>query len=510
MKKTERPMSARYDVVVIGAGHNGLTAAIELVRAGLSVIVLEAREYPGGYATTCEPLLPGFRHSPHANSFLFADIMPDAIAPAALGVALHHPEAQLGVAFADGRPPVILHRPDLLGRTRKSLGTYSQRDAATYVDLKRRTAGFGSLIRKGLYEGPDPKWFAAQQVAIRAAFKGHRAARSLGTNSARMLIDQLFEAPEVRILLYHLATETGVALEERGGDIAFLGYSLWIAGRWRIPAGGMGAYAAALHRAADEAGAEIACGAPVSRIIVDAGRAVGVETAAGTVIRASRAVLAATPILEMFDAMVDAEIISPKERNELEVFRRQRPGSIGSSLFCLDEAPRYKSARHDPEIDACLKTIIGHETPADVLSDDEDVGAGLLPRPAGVVRMHSLWDMSQAPGGQHAVGVDSRFPAASLLDDESRRMVEAAFPTALLDVWNRAREDALRPPLAMMSDLSSPFERRMMVRIGADQYRSSINGLYIGGPGVYPGGGVHGACGGNAARVILGDIGPTA
>jgi phytoene dehydrogenase-like protein len=295
-------------------------------------------------------------------------------------------------------------------------------------------------------------------------------------------------------------------LEERGGDVAFLGYSLWIAGRWRIPVGGMGAYAKALGDAAETAGAKIACSTRVARIILDGGRAVGVETAAGRTIRALRGVLAATPILDTLDGMVDAAAIAPRERDELTAFRRQRPASIATSLFCLTQAPHYKSASHDPQIDACLKTIVGHETPADVLTHHADLRAGLLPKPAGVVRVHSLWDPTQAPDGRHVAGVDSGFPAASCFDGDNWRMVEAAFPDAFLEVWSKARADALAPPLAMSSDLSSPFERRMLVRMGSGQYRASIRGLYLAGPGIYPGGGVHGACGRNAARTILDDI----
>lgn len=497
-------MAEQYDVIINGAGHNGLSAAIDLRRAGLSVLVLEAEAEAGGCARTAEPLLPGFRHSAHANTLIFTDVMPAAVAPATLGVELHHPEAQLGVAFADGRPPVILHRPDLLARTRASLAVYSRKDAATYAALKQRSTRFGALIRRGLYGPPDRAWFAEQAEAVRAAYRGHVDMRSMGSGSARTLIDSLFEAPEVRILLYHLATETGLALEERGGDIAFLGYSLWIAGRWRIPIGGMGAYAEALGRAAMANGVKIECSTRVARIIVEQGRAAGVETAAGAVLRASRAVLAATPILDSF-AMVDPAAIGAAERDELAAFRRQQPGSIAGSFFCLTGRPRYKSARHDPQIDACLKTVVGHESPADVLGQEADVRAGLLPRPAGVIRMHSLWDATQAPPGQHAAAADSAFPAASSLDADSWRMVERAFPEAFLRMWNLYCEDGPIAPLAMASDLSAPFERRMLIRIGADQYRASVGGLYLAGPGIYPGGGVHGACGHNAARTILSD-----
>jgi phytoene dehydrogenase-like protein len=473
---------------------------------GQSVLVIEAQKGVGGCATTTEPLLPGFRHSPHANTFLFADLMPVAISPATLGVNVHRPAAQLGVAFADGRPPVILHRPDLLARTRASLGAYSSADARTYVELKRQSAGLGPLLRQGLYVAPDAGWFHAQRAAVRRAFKGVCRAENLGANTARGLIDDLFETPEVRILLYALATETGVALEEIGSDVAFLGYSTWIAGRWRVPAAGMQAYSDALQRSVVASGVRIALSTRVSKIVLKDGRAGGVEMLTGEIVDAKRAVLVAAPILHLFDELLGREAISRAERDEIDSFRRALPSTIGTTVFCLEQAPHYKSAQHDPEIDACLKTIVGFESPSDVLVQDADVREGRLPSPAGVVRVHSLWDDALAPREQHVAGVDSRFPATNYMDRDTWRLVESAFPEAFLEIWRRYLvDDAVAEPMAMSCDCSSDFERRMLVRMGPDQYRTSVAGLYLAGPGVYPGGGVHGACGHNAAQTIMAD-----
>ncbi|HEX8902915.1 phytoene desaturase family protein [Vitreimonas sp.] len=497
-------MAEQYDVIVIGAGHNGLTAALELASAGWSVLVLEAEVSAGGCAVTIEPLLPGFRHNPHANALMFTELMPEQIAPAARGVQLHHPAAQLGVAFADGRAPVILHRPDLLERTAASLGVYSPADAAKYVALKRASAPMGPLIRDGLYAAPNSEWFARQAEAVRRSFAKLCDVRVLGQRTARALIDDLFATPEVRLLLYHLATETGLGLEDEGGDLAFLSYSLWIAGRWRTVHGGIASYVGALAAAARDAGVQIRTSTRIARVVAEGERAVGVVTAAGETIVASAGVLAAAPIVDV-ERMLETGVMSRKECDEFAAFRKGRPGSIAGSMFCLKRAPIYKSARHDPEIDACLKTIVGHERPEDAVAQSADVRIGLLPKPAGVVRMHGHWDATLAPEGCQVVGVDSAFPAAEHLDGETWRAVEASFPEAFVDVWRGYCEDDFEI-LAMRCDATSRFERRMMVRMGADQYRASVSGLYLGGPGVYPGGGVHGACGHNAAQTMLADF----
>lgn len=499
-------MRETYDVVIIGGGHNGLVAATELARAGFSVCVAEERERVGGCAVTTEPLLPHFRHNPHANSFLFADIMLQGMAPSALDVDLIQPEAQLGVAFTDGRPPAILHRPDLLDSTHASLAVYSHADASKYVAMKRRSGKLGPVLREGLYAAPNTAWFDKQRRTILQVFRPFCKGDQLGRRTARQLIDGIFETAEIRILLYALAVETGVGLEETGGDLAFLGFSLWVAGRWRISIGGMQAYSDALLDAAQTVGARVLVSTPIERVLIKEGRAIGVRTAHGLEIHATQAVVAAIPILNLFDDLLTTDHVSSAEQAELEAFRRNSPPSIGTSAFCLDWEPRYKSGRHDPQIDRCLKTVIGFETPFDILEQAANVRAGLLPRPAGIVRVQSLWDHALTPAGHHIAAVDSSFPAMTAMDRATWRQVEAAFPTALFEVWQRHLiNQHAAPPMTMSLDDALGFERRMLVRLGDAQYRTSVSSLYLAGPGVYPGGGLHGGCGHNAAYTVIND-----
>ena len=144
-------MTRTYDAIVIGAGHNGLCLAAYLQRAGLSTVVVERRHEEGGGTNTEEPVLPGFRHNMHAQYMEFFDIMP-MIADFGLeelGLRTVMPEAQAGIAFADGRPPVILHRPDLLERTHESIAHYSKSDADMYVELKHRAMALEPVLAAG-------------------------------------------------------------------------------------------------------------------------------------------------------------------------------------------------------------------------------------------------------------------------------------------------------------------------------------------------------------------------
>jgi len=145
-------ITTTYDAVVIGAGHNGLCLAAYLQRAGLSTVVIERRHEEGGGVNTEEPVLPGFRHNMHAQYMEFFDIMPMIrdFGLEEVGLRTVMPEAQAGIAFADGRPPIIVYRPDLLERTRESIAAYSKVDADTFVELKRRAVEVEELVATDL------------------------------------------------------------------------------------------------------------------------------------------------------------------------------------------------------------------------------------------------------------------------------------------------------------------------------------------------------------------------
>lgn len=501
-------MGSRHrDVVIIGGGHNGLVAAQALARAGLEVLVAEADARPGGCASTEEHLLAGFRHSAHANCLMFSELMPDLISPIALGLTLHQPDAQFGLPFPDGSPPVVLHRPGLLKRTHASLRRYSAADAETYCDLKSRSAALGRVMKQSLYQPPDQQQLRNQVAAVRRAYGDVCKSHPLGSGTARALIDALFRTPQVRTLLYGLALDTGTPLDEAGGDVGFLGYSLWIAGRWRTVSGGMQSYADALAGAARAAGAEIVTDTRISRIVLESGRATGVDAGVHGILAASTAVLAATNVLHLFDDLLEAGSIGRRETRELQAFRSVAAPTIGVSTFPLPTRPRYLSARHDPDIDVCLKTLMGFDQPSDVIAHETDIRRGLLPQPAGVIRVHTNWDPQLAPPGRHFAAVDSSFPAVSSLAPETWRLVGEGFPHAVHERWQSYLTGQGVTPYASSFDYGPQFERRMLLRTGRDQYRTSVSNLYLGGPGTYPGGGIHGACGWNAAQTILHDSG---
>ncbi len=352
-----------YDAVVIGAGHNGLCTAAYLARAGLRTAIVERRHEEGGGINTEEPLMPGFRFNLHAQYMEFFDIMPmiQDFGLEDLGLRTVMPEAQAGITFADGRPPVILHRPDMLDRTHANLARYSKADADTYVELKQRAARLEPMLAVGLYSLPSPAADGAQNMILEAAFGDMGIGSHFGAKSPKVVIDELFETDELRGLLYRACVEWGFPLDQTGTGFGFLTFIMWTMGNWKLALGGTHTLAKAMTQACYREGVELIENTAAEGIIVEDGRAVGVQTRSGD-IRAERCIASNADVRQTLLDMVGEDNLSDLWVRRAKAFRYGPSHVLGTPMFCLHDAPRYKSARHDPDIDRCFYTMVGFDS----------------------------------------------------------------------------------------------------------------------------------------------------
>jgi phytoene dehydrogenase-like protein len=495
-----------FDAIVVGAGHNGMTLAGYLQRAGLTTVVVEAAFQVGGMTATTAPLLPGHLHNPHANYLMYQDLM-HAMRDLALerfGLRMVHPAAQHGITFADGRPPIVLHRPDLLDRTKANLSLHATADASTFAELRARASRLRALLGEGMYWFPQRQWFSELREQVIGTYGDMVASASLGRETARDLIDGMFRATELRTLLYRISAEFGADVAEPGTDVSFLAMVLPTVGNLRLPLGGMRELAAALHASCRSAGVTFICGADVESIVTRGGRAVGVLARGVGNVWARQLVASSLSVADTELDLVDDGPRTAERRRELEHFRARRSSVLASSMFCLRDAPDYLSARWDPDINHCAQTMIGIETTDEALAHMADVSARRLPAPAAAVRVNSLWDRSQAPPGRHTAGADSVFPD---LEPAVWAGVEEHYNRALLERWAACAPN-MRSNNVLAERFFAPgrYERKALLCEGQDQYRSSVDRLYVCGSTTHPGGGVHGACGYNAYRVIVADL----
>jgi phytoene dehydrogenase-like protein len=505
VKATSR--ATPFDIIVIGGGHNGLVAAAYLQRAGLSTLVLESTAQCGGLATTTSPGPPGYFHNPHANYLMYHDLMP-ARADLRLrghGLRTRWPHVQHGIAFADGRRPVVIYRSDRLEATRASVARHSAQDAETLVALLRAAGQVRSEMAQHLYRPPDLEQLNQFMRHVTAAYAGMLPSAS-SVWSAQALIDHTFESAEVRTLLLRIAVEWGTSVDQAGSASAFLASVLPAVGRMRLPLGGMRSLAEALASSAAAAGVTIMLRAPVVAIRTHGSRASAVQLADGAVIPARVGIVSSIGLETTLSAMLGNSSLPPKWRSDVAQFARQRATALASSMYCFRRAPDYESARWDADINRCFQVMVGLDDCEAVVRHTTEIDKGLLPEPAGAIRVNTMWDQKQAPPNRHVVGVDSFFPGLASSSAEWHD-IAASYNDAFLRIWRRyalnVTADNLLDHRFVVPD---SYDRKLLLRHGADQYRSPIQGLYLCGTSTFPGGGVHGACGYNAAAVILTDL----
>ncbi len=525
-----------YDAIVVGAGHNGLTAAAYLATGGLRVLVLEARDRIGG-ATVTEELAPGVRVPALAHTV--GRLRPSVARELALtkhGLSLVSPEVRVFAPQPDGRAVTLWAD---LGKSVEAIRAWSEDDATAFVEFDRGVRSLARFLGDLGDEAPPEihaPGFGDALVGLRLgrAFRGlgkvdgHTILRVLAMAVADY-VGESFRSEAVRATLAWRGVRYTAMGPWSAGTTAVLladsaGNDGGAAGETVFAKGGPSAVADALSSAAQAAGAEIRTGARVVAITSTDGVVTGVALESGEEIVAP-AIVAGIDPKRLLTGLVDPVTLGPSLRWRAGNIRT--PGTVAKVNLALDGLPAFPAAGGDPRL-LRGRIQVGTTSIDDVERAFDASKYGRLPETAVLeATIPSLVDPSLVAGakdGTHVMsvlvqwlpptlGADDWAARRDEVGDLAIRTLETVAPGIGARVTAR---QVLTPadleteygltgghPLHAEPGLDSFFLWRPL--LGWARYRMPVDGLYLAGSGAHPGGGVTGAPGRNAAREVLAD-----
>ena len=527
-------MSKRYDVVVIGGGHNGLVNAAYLARAGKKVLVLERRYVLGGAAVT-EEIIPGFKFS--VFSYVVSLLRPEIIRD------LDLPRHGLEILPLDGTLTPMqngdhLWRVNDHAKTRRELERHSKLDAEAYEEFGKSMVAMCRFVKPILgMIPPDPTSFDPRDLK-KLAFLGKRFQTlpaedkynlvQLMTMSAADFLDQWFETDVLKATM-SASGIIGTFLGIRSPGTAYVllhHYMGEIDGAfrsWGFSRGGTGAISNAIGDAAVEAGVEIRKDAAVSRIIVKNGAAQGVALENGDEIYADIVSSSVDPNLTFLKFIESREL--PADFLE-EVRRYKYRGSSGKVNLALDALPDFTCL---PGPGRHLRGAISISPSMEYMERayDQAKYGEFSRRPYIDMVIPTLTDPSVAPPGKHILSCFVQYAPYKLKPGPDWDKQRDAFGDAVIDTISQyapnlksiiigkqvitpldiERTTGLSEGNIFQGELS--LEQLFFLRpvSGWARYRTPIRKLYMCGSATHPGGGIMGAPGRLAALEILKDTG---
>jgi len=525
--------NTKYDVIVIGGGHNGLVNAAYLAKAGKKVLVLERRYVLGGAAVT-EEVFPGFKFS--VCSYVVSLLRPEIIRD------LDLPRHGLEILPLDGTfTPMpngdYLWRVNDHSKTHREIARHSKLDAEAYDEFGKAMQAMCRFVKPILsMVPPDPATLNPREL-MKLLFIGRRFQGmtsedkynqvQLMTMSAIDFLDQWFETDVLKATM-SASGIIGTFLGVRSPGTAYVllhHYMGEIDGAfrsWGFSRGGTGAISNAIADAAREAGVEIRTEAPISKIIIKDGKARGVVLKNGDEIYANVVSSSIDPRQTFINLMDPGNV--PDEFVE-EIRRYKFRGSSGKVNLALDGLPNFKCM---PGVGAHLRGAMSISPSVEYMErayDDAKYG-NFSRRPYIDMVIPTLTDPSVAPPGKHIMSCFVQYAPYKLRPGLNWDDQKEAFGNNVIDTIAEyapnIKDIILHKQVVTPLDLEREFgltegnifqgelslEQLFFLRPvpGWAQYRTPVKNLYMCGSATHPGGGIMGANGRLAALEILKDI----
>ena len=516
------------DVIVIGAGHNGMALAAYLQKSGMKVVVLERRTEEGGGLCTEEVTEPNFLHNLHSNYHSLVGLAPayEDLDLYDNGVSYIRPEVQMGSIFSDGSA-ITIHTD--MEKTCESFARFSKKDSETWSRLWNEVSGYMDLLVRTLMYAPPIALNDITKALAMWGISDHSEflTAKLRTMSVADFLNEHFENDRIKAMLaFH-----GVVCAYQP-DIKGLAVSLPVLlgkiANWHLCQGGSHRLAHALMRVIVRAGGRVYPQVPVEEILLEDGRAVGVRTPDG-IVRARKLVISGVDVNQTFEKFLPASALPASTLEDVRKVEYQ-DATLFNVHLSMNGVPQYKAAAFDPDIDRAWILNIGYESIEHITEDFAQIRRGVLPQnPALNVAVNSLYDPTDAPEGKATGLLRVCAPHALGGDATSWEREKQAYGERCIEKWSSVctnMEDGLirkwtteTPYEICRKMINYRFGDWMVGRIHPNnllenrptralaEYRTPIAGLYLCGASQHPHGYITFAPGYNCLNAIANDLG---
>lgn len=511
------------EVIVVGAGHNGLICAAYLARAGLDTLLLEARPDVGGCASTVSDLDARFNICNCDHTMVRAMPAIEELELESHGLRYLEPESGFVNFFYDGSDPwVHFHDQEQTIDGLAQLYPHQVAGYRRYLDDALPVAALALSMAQSYAEGPALLRQAAKS-------KGRGAARLLqwSRQSVSAVLGQYFD--DWRLIMPAVSTGPtvwGVSPDMPGTGLAAALYATRHLVKTGRPEGGSGALTDATRRSFEAAGGRVRCRCIVSRLLVQDEAIIGVELSDGEVVEAPAIVAACDPQRVFVDWLDEV----PSGARKLVDGYRSRPvldGYESKVDAVIDGLPRYRGSDRLAEVYGDLNPLSATSSvspsPDDLAEAHRLRALGTVAdNPTLMVGLPSVLDESmRAQDGKHILSLEALFTPYDLPggwpgSGEPQRWIDVWLDlvepgTVSIDRWRAMTPDIYERDFSMHrghtpSYAGSPLAALLGRETELSRYRTPIDGLYLSGAATFPGAGIFGASGRNAAGAVTRDL----